>query len=199
MIDFNAVPDEDLYGMCREGDEGAWEYTFNYILTICRWKKWTLNVEPRELAQQITLHLIEKALGKVKERNKFRSFIAKTAINKIKDSFKSKWGKRESIEMGYEDGDGGDLRREIKDPKPSHEKILVDLETVCVVEAAILKLPVSCREVLREYLKYKMGGYKDYKELSGVLGMPVPTVSAKVRRCLDKLLASKEMKELMAD
>ena len=84
MIDFNRVPDEDLYGMCMNGDEGAWQYMYNFILTICRWDKWNLRDEPEDLAQEITTYLIEKALIKVANKNKFKNFVKVMTINKGK-------------------------------------------------------------------------------------------------------------------
>ena len=199
MIDYNTIPDEDLYGMCCEGDEGAWEYLYNYILIICRGPWWGLGTESEEMAQHITFYLIEKAIKKVKEKSKFRNFVKKTAINKIRDGFRSKWRQRVPIDKVYVDENGEEFSQEFIDPKPSHEKILIDLEIVSLIDTAILKLPVSCQEVVREYLKFKMGFYDDYKELSKVLKMHIPTISSKVRRCLNKLLALKEIKELMID
>ncbi|MBM4305228.1 MAG: sigma-70 family RNA polymerase sigma factor [Deltaproteobacteria bacterium] len=199
MIDYKAIPDEDLFVMCCEGDEGAWEYTYNYILAICRWKTWNLKAEAKEMAQQVTLHLMENAIKKVKERTKFRNFVTKMTINKIKDSFKSKWRKRVPIDKVYVDEDGEEFSQEIADPLPSHEKVLIDLEIVSVVDAAILKLPAPCRVIVREYLNFKMGLYQDYRELSRVLKMKIPTISSMARRCLNKLIALKEIRELMVD
>lgn len=196
MIDYSAVLDEDLYGMCVVGDEGAWCYLYNYILIICRWRKWGLRLEPEDLAQQIVLHLIEKALKKVKERSKFRNFVKVMAINKIKDSFKSSTSREESIEKSIKKENGETFTPEFADPRPLHEKVVMNLEIVSIIDAAILKLPESCQKVVREYLKLKMGFYKDYEELSKVLRMHIPTISSKVRRCLNKLLSFKEIREL---
>jgi RNA polymerase sigma factor (sigma-70 family) len=195
MIDFNAIPDADLYGMCIQGDEGAWRYMYNYILTICRWSKWDLHEEPEEMAQGITLHLIEKAIGKVKEKNKFRNFVKTVSINKIKDSFKT-FRPEASLDDTRRNKKGEEFIPEHMDPKPLHDISLMNLEIVSVIESAIKQLSHDCQKVVNEYLNYKMGLHKDYKELSNVLKMPVPTVSAKVRRCLDKLIKFKEIKEL---
>lgn len=197
MIDYNAIPDEDLYGMCVVGDEGAWCYVYNYILVICRWKKWDLRVEPEDLAQQIVLHLIEKALKQVKEKSKFRNFVKKAAINKIKDSFRLKIVHVQSIERSVKTKNGEEIAVDPVDPKPSHENAFMDLEMVSIIDAAILKLPVPCQRVLQEYLKFKMGLYGNYGELSRVLKMHIPTISSRVTRCLNKLLALKEIKELI--
>jgi RNA polymerase sigma factor (sigma-70 family) len=195
MIDYNAVSDAELYGMCLAGEEGAWRYLYNYILTVCRWKKWGLP-DYEEMAQQITLHVIEKAIKKAREKDKFRIFIKKTAVNKIKDSFKIRLLRGAPSERFTVDKNGKELIWEMRDPKPTQEKVLMDLEVVSVIDTAVRKLPRPCQRVVQEYLKYKMGLYEDYRELSKVLKMRVPTVSTKVRRCIDKLLSFKEIKEL---
>lgn len=194
MIDFNVVPDEDLYGMCIQGDEGAWQYMYNYILTICRWKKWDLKDDPEELAQDITMHFIEKALGKVKEKNKFRNFVKIMTINKIKDSFKSI--SMQSIDEPLKSKKGEEFIPEHSDPRPLHDTTLMNFEIVSIIDSAIKKLAKECRKVVNEYLKFKMGLYEDYKELSRILKMPVPTISSRVTRCLEKLVEFKEIKLL---
>jgi RNA polymerase sigma factor (sigma-70 family) len=195
MIDFNAVADEDLYGMCKGGDEDAWQYVYNYILTICKWNKWDLYDEPGELAQVITMHLIEKAIKKVNEKKKFRNFLKVMAINKIKDSFKS-LKTHISFDEPRKNRKGDEFVPEYRDPAPLHDSVLVNLETMSIINAALKKLSETCQQIVTEYLNFKLGIYKDYKELSKVLKMPVPTISSSVRRCLNKLVEFKEIKAL---
>jgi len=195
MIDFNAVADEDLYGMCKGGDEDVWQYVYNYILTICKWNKWDLDDEPEELAQTITMHLIEKAINKVKEKKKFRNFLKVMTINKIKDSFKSP-KITESIDKPRRSKKGEEFVPEYADPAPLHDSVLMNLEISSVIDAAIKKLSETCQKIVTEYFNFKLGVYEDYKELSKVLKMPVPTISSSVRRCLNSLIEFKEIKEL---
>lgn len=197
MIDFNTVPDEDLYSMCIEGDEGAWQYMYNYILAICRWGKWNLKDDPDDLAQDITMHFIEKAIKKVKESNKFRGFVKVTTINKVKDSFKSP-RPEVSLDAPRKNKKGEDFIPEFTDHAPLHDSILTGLQTVHTIDAAVNKLSEICRKVVSEYLNFKLGLYKDYKELSKVLKMPVPTISSRVTRCLANLVEIKEIKALRA-
>jgi RNA polymerase sigma factor (sigma-70 family) len=194
MIDFNGVPDEDLYGMCIRGDEGAWQYMYNYILTICKWKKWNLADEPEETAGEIVLHLIDKAIRKIKDKNSFRNFVKTITVNKIKDGFKKV--SMGSIDDPVKTRKGDDFVPEHPDPNPGHDTILMNIEIASVIDNAVGKLSADCRRVVTEYLKFKTGLYDDYKELSRVLKMPVPTISSKVRRCLDKLVQFKEIREL---
>lgn len=197
MIDYNSIPDEDLYGMCIEGDEGAWRYIYCYVLAICQWKKWGLKIESEDLAQQVTLHLLEKAIKQVKEKTKFRNFLKIVAINQIKDRFKRASLQKEKPGIYAMNKYGEEWNLEIVDPKPLYEKTLMDLEIVRTIDKAVDKLPKNCQTVIHEYLKFKMGFYKDYSELSRVLKMHIPTISSKVRRCLNKLLEMREIRELM--
>lgn len=197
MIHYNSIPDEDLYGMCIEGDEGAWRYVYCYVLAICNWKKWGLKIESEDLAQQVTLHLLEKAIKKVKEKTKFRNFLKIVTINKIKDRFKQASPQREKPGVSVINKNGEELVFEITDPKPLYEKTLIDLEMVAIIDKAIDELPENCQRVVHEYLNFKMGFYKDYVELSKVLKMHIPTISSRVRRCLNKLLEMEEIRELM--
>ncbi len=197
MIDFNAVSDEDLYAMCRAGDEDAWQYVYNCILIICKWNKWNLEDEPGELAQDITMHLIEKAINKVRERNKFRSFIKTVSINKIKDSFKT-YKATVSIDQPQRSRKGDEYIPEYRDTAPLHDSAMINMEIASIIDAALKKLSDACQKIVGEYFNFKLGIYKDYKELSRVLKMPVPTISAGVRRCLNKLVELKDIKALKA-
>jgi len=194
MIDFNRVPDEDLYGMCMNGDEGAWQYMYNFILTICRWDKWNLRDEPEDLAQEITTYLIEKALIKVANKNKFKNFVKVMTINKIKDSFKVP--QMQSIDKPVRNKRGEEFIPEYADPRPLQDSFIFNIEVASIIDTAIRKLSKDCQKIIIEYLKFKTGSYKNYRELSKVLRMPVPTISSSVRRCLNKLVEVKEVRSL---
>jgi RNA polymerase sigma factor (sigma-70 family) len=196
MIDFNRVTDEDLYGMCSSGDENAWEYLFNYVLRICEWKKWTLKDQPEEMAQSILFHLIDKAMEKVKYRDKFRNFVKMTAINRIKDSFKDPTLKHRPLEKKIKSSKGEEFVPDYPDDTPSQDMLFIRFEIVSIVDSAIEKLPSHCRKVVKEYLNFKIGLYESYAELSKVLKLPIPTISSKVSRCLAILIEFKEIKQL---
>jgi RNA polymerase sigma factor (sigma-70 family) len=194
VIDFNTVPDKDLYEMCMNGDEGAWQYMYNFILTICKWGKWNLRDEPEDLAQEITTYLIEKAFKKVSNKHKFKNFVKIMTINKIKDSFKIP--KMQSIDKPIRNKRGEEFTPEYADPGPLQDSFIFNLQVVSIIDTAVRKLSQDCQKIITEYLKFKTGSYKDYKELSKVLRMSVPTISSSVRRCLNKLVEVKEVKSL---
>lgn len=196
MIDFKKVKDEDLYGMCLIRDEDAWQYVYNCILTICKWRKWKLRDQPEEICQSILVHLFDKAFKKIKEKDKFRVFVKVTAINKIKDSFKSLELRHEPLEKKVRNPKGEDFTPEYPDDKPSQETLIFRCQVASIIDSAIEKLPSLCRKIVKEYLNFKIGLYKSYAELSGILKMPIPTISSKVSRCLPILVENKEIKDL---
>jgi RNA polymerase sigma factor (sigma-70 family) len=195
MINFNALPDEDLYGMCLEGDGAAWKYLYNYVLAICRWEKWDLYDEAEDLAQQIVLYLLEKAMPKVRERLKFRNFVKVVTINKIKDSFKRPL--MESLDAPVFDGEGEEYVPDHADTGPLPDGVVMSLELFALFDEALAEFSSEIQRVVREWVKYKVGMYDSFEDLGAKLGMPVPTISSIVRRALDKLLKKKEFKEFM--
>lgn len=198
MVNFNAVADRDLYEMCCQGDEGAWQYIYNYIykcvMETCKKRNWKLRDDFDEMAQQITIHLLEKALKKVKETDKFRNFVRVVAVNKILDSFKVQL--MQSTDKPVKNKKGEEFIPEYPDSQPLHDTYIFNLEIVSVIDTAIKKLSKDCQRVVNEYLKFKIGLYENYKELSKVLKMPIPTISSSVRRCLNKIVEFKEIKAL---
>lgn len=196
MIDFSSISDEDLYEMCKRGDDGAWKYVYCYILKICTWNKWGL-ADPRELAQDSTMHLLVKAMAKVTHKEKFRNFITIMTRNKIKDSFKLVGPKiTDSIDKPQTNNEGEDFVPEYPTYTPLQDAVVFDLETVAVIDSALKRLGGKCEKVLTAYFNFKIGNYEDYYELSAVLGMPIPTISSHVSRCLKKLVMFEEMQEL---
>jgi len=198
MVDYNATSDEDLYGMCVAGDEGAWKYAYNYVNAcigkICYRKGWHLRDGHEEMVQVVTVHLIEYGLEMVREKNKFRSFIVTVTLNKIRDSFKRP--RMYSLDEPMRTKNGGTVVIEVSDPKPSPEERLWTMDVISTIDNAIEKLPKRCRNRVREYLKYKLGIYENYEELSTVLMEPVPTISSSITGCLKKLASFKEITAL---
>ena len=195
MIDFKAVPDEDLYGMCVSGEQEAWKYLYNYVLKICEWSSID---DPEDMASRVILELIEKALKKVRFRDKFRNFVKVMTKNRIIDSYKS--ASRQEIPLsGFMKGDDEDEPiPEIGQTEPDQMERFFRAEVAAIVDGAIARLPAPCQPIIREYLNFKKGLYADYKELSRVLNMPVPTISSSVSRCMKTLVNFKEIQSLRA-
>ncbi|MEW5914728.1 MAG: RNA polymerase sigma factor [Thermodesulfobacteriota bacterium] len=189
MINFSSdnISNQELYEMCAAGDESAWEYVYNYVLSVARWPRWGPRESPEDLAQAIVLHLLEKGMRQVRQPAAFRGYIRRVAVNKILDSFKKRIpdGPRLDAPQG-EDDDSPVL--ELASPNPDPEAQVMDRDLLAKVGAALLSLPDYCRRVLPQYFRLRLGIIASYQELSKILGSPVGTISAQVRRCLDYVL-----------
>lgn len=193
MINYNIVPDKELYGMCVAGDGKAWEYLNNYILKICQW--WRLS-HPEDMASQVTLELLDRRLGTIQKKDHFRYFVKLITQSRIKDYLKSPLNREDPITRTSEDGEEHEIDPRAGHHEPDQMERLSYMEVVDIVDGAIEKLSGICRAVMREYLKFKRGMYDDYEELSQVLGIPVPTVSSRVTRCMKIFVGFKEIQAL---
>jgi RNA polymerase sigma factor (sigma-70 family) len=196
MIDFRTIPDKDLYEMCARGDDGAWKYLYNYILAICKWK----DIDgPEDMTSKVVLELLEKAIKKVKQKDRFRYFVKTMVRNRIIDSFRSSSRKEIPMSSFLSDDDEEDAQMpEIGSSDPDQIDKVFRMQVFEIVDGAIERLAPACRRIVREYLKFKIGLYEDYKELGKVLKMKVPTISSKVTRCLRILIAFPEIRALKA-
>lgn len=199
MINFGEknITDEELYEMCLSGDESAWEYLYNHVLQITWWPKWNLRDSQEDLAQSITLFLMDKGIHKVAVKASFRNFVTKVAINKIKDSFKSPIIMRKSIEDPITTQDGESLTAQYTLNDPSPEDVAMDKDLQSLIEKVLKRMPDHCSSVLREYFRYKLGYIEDYNELSTILNRPIGTISAQIKRCLNTFSKQKEIREYL--
>jgi DNA-directed RNA polymerase specialized sigma24 family protein len=85
MIDFTQVTDRNLLEMCKRGDDDAWRYLYAFVLAICSWSRYrgSLHAEPEDLAQEIVLHLLDKAMAELKSGDSFRAFVKRVTVNRI--------------------------------------------------------------------------------------------------------------------
>ena len=193
MIDFKVLADRDLYGMCLAGDEKAWEYLYNYILKIA--SGWRLG-RPEDVAGQVTLELLEGRLETIQKKDRFRYFVKLMTNSRIKDDLKSARAREVPIYRPSAEDDGEEIDPRAGCHEPDQEERLNSMEVAAIVDAAVEKLSTICRRVIREYLRFKMGLYEDYQELSGILGMSVPNISSRVTRCMKTLVGFKEIQSL---
>ncbi|OQW98151.1 MAG: hypothetical protein BWK74_05275 [Desulfobacteraceae bacterium A6] len=193
MLDYKNLPDEDLYGMCLAGDEDAWKYLYNYILKICEW--WRISY-PEDMASKVTEELLKGRIGTLRKKDRFRYFVKLLTQSRIKDYLKSAQRREVSIYKSSKDSNDEEIERQECRSKPDQIERLNCMEVMSIVDQAVEKLSEICRRVIREYLKFKIGLYEDYRELSQVLGMSVPNISSRVTRCMKILVGFKEIESL---
>jgi len=192
-LSFSKVPSEDLYGMCLAGEESAWKYVYNYVLSIARWPRWSLRESPEDLAQRIVLFLLETGLAQAREPKAFRGFVRRVAVNKILDHLKSP--RPVCVPIGQPDGQDTGPGCPVDPPSdgPALEDHVSMVDLTGAISRALLGLPKYCRRVVPQYFRYRLGLYESYTELARSLGSSVGTVSGQVRRCLNLLAQSREL------
>lgn len=196
MIDFRAIKDADLYGMCETGDEDAWKYLYNYILKICEGWRWRSIRSPEDIASRVTMELLEGRIRTVRRKDRFLHFVKLLTQSRIISELKSASYREIPIYRPSEEDDSEEIDPRAGHHEPEQENLLNSMEVMEIVDEAIEKLSTICRRVIREYLKFKMGLYEDYQELSRVLDMSVPNISSRVSRCMKTLVGFKEIQSL---
>ena len=214
MIDYKNMPDVDLCEMCQQGDEGAWQYLYNYIFVICRNRRWNLN-DPEDMASKTTMKLLDNVINKVKDKNKFKNFVAIITINLIKDGFKKGKAKIANsqkdnklpvkaktvkVELPIEDiirKDNSDSAHDGLFGEDANQlENMINYERAIILEAGINKLPPRERKIFKEWWKYKQGEYKNYNELNKHLGIDNSTITRNVEKSMKMLISMPELKEL---
>lgn len=186
------IEDKTLYERCLAGDEEAWGYVYQYVSRICGYPRWNLGSEAEDAAQSIVKYLIEKGIQKVRQPNRFRSFIKITAINRIKDSYKRKEYKYE-VCMEDEIMEIRESETQAPPRNPGPESAVLQKDLIAAINRELLNLPDFCQKVMPAYFRYKLGLIESYEELSAKLDLPSGTISSYVYRCLKKLRSSKEL------
>lgn len=170
--------------MCLRGDEAAWAYLYNYVLSIARSPRFRLRETPEDMAQSIVCHLLEKGIDRLKDSRAFRAYVRRVSVNLILDSFKRKMLYTQSLD-GTPDEQKAPLEPVSHNPGP--EDVALGVDFARILQAEMARLPDNCQAVLNHYIDYKMGQYESYKALAAKIGKSIGTLSSQVKRCMDVL------------
>jgi len=86
---------DELYYLCRDGNERIWEYLYGYVYQIVRYRSWELDrEEAKDIAQDTMRFLLDGGLKKVKKPNAFKNFIKRMTANRIIDYLRKKRSER---------------------------------------------------------------------------------------------------------
>ena len=184
-MDFSRIDNEDLHDMCRQGDELAWAYVYNYVCVITRSWRWELQDTPEDMAQDIVCKLIDRALARLKEPKKFRSFIRTVTKHHIIDHLRRKGIVIWMGSMPARDSSAGVL--DPPSPNPGPERTTYGRQVFDAFKNGLDNLSGECQAVLTGYAEYKCGLFRDMQELADHFGKSVGTISSRIKRCLDKL------------
>ena len=171
--------DPELVALCLQGDAEAWE------MLIMRYRRLIFSIPVRfgfmpadaaDVFQAVCLKLIEH-LHEVKDESKVSSWLITTTTRQCLYVRSLKYRETEPDE---------DFKEPV-DPAENMEEIRVFTEKQQTVRQSVEQLTGRCRDLV-ELLYFDQHSYT-YEEISGILGMPVPSIGPTRARCLEKLRA----------
>lgn len=196
---YTELSQEELFERCLQGDEKAWEWVYNYVLSIACWPRWNIRARAEDIAQTIVLFLLEEGLAKVEKPSSFKSFIKRVAISKILDSYKQKEYKHEISGIEIEADDSSRINSTAPNSQEhlNPKNVVLSKDLIHILNKELMQLPLYCQKVLPHYFYMKLGLIESYKELAEKLGDSIGVISSRVSRCLKKLMHSKAIKDYL--
>ena len=178
------ITDAGLVKAFKEGDTGALDELINrhksrlysYLLRLSRDRD-----AADDLLQEVFIKVIKK-LNSYSEREKFSAWLFTIAHHTVMDYFRSGRRRREeSLDAAYEDG--VPLSDTLAAAEPGPDRLMEDAERAAVIQDAFDRLSCDQREI---FLMRHYSGLS-FKEIAGILGVPVGTVLARMSRAMAKV------------
>ena len=180
--------EEELIRRCQRGDKGAFaelvrkyqRFVFSLLFRMLPDKD---SVE--DLAQEVWVK-VYNSIGKVKTYSSFKSWLNRIAITTYY-SKKRKEGDRNEVSLSemFSDDDSGEQReREIEDPSPIPEDILLSEEWKIFVDKTLRAMP----EQSRLLIVMKDNQSLSYEEIGDILGITIGTVKSRLSRAREMMI-----------
>ena len=180
--------EEELIRRCQRGDKGAFaelvrkyqRFVFSLLFRMLPDKD---SVE--DLAQEVWVK-VYNSIGKVKTYSSFKSWLNRIAITTYY-SKKRKEGDRNEVSLSemFSDDDSGEQReREIEDPSPIPEEILLSEEWKIFVDKTLRAMP----EQSRLLIVMKDNQSLSYEEIGDILGITIGTVKSRLSRAREMMI-----------
>jgi RNA polymerase sigma-70 factor (ECF subfamily) len=178
---------------CRAGNKDAWDTLFDrYYGTVARFVfqlSGEFNHEDTEEICQETFLSVVRNLSSFKGRSSFQTWLLRIAANKAMDyREKTRAAKRGgnavhvSIDQRRTDDE---LPIDPPSGNPGPDALMQIAETSRLVRESLDRLGDPCREIIE--LRYY--GELSYQEIAAELHLNPKTVSSRLSKCLDRLLA----------
>jgi RNA polymerase sigma factor (sigma-70 family) len=164
-------PDNVLVGLCRRGEEAAWEELVRryarYVYAITSQGFRLAPADAEDVFQEVFARTYEH-LGRLRDADALRPWIGQLARRLCVDHLRAH--ARESLT--------GD------EAEPAElDRTLERLDEALSVRRALATLPEHCREVLDRFFARD----ESYRTIGAALGIPSGTIASRISRCLDKL------------
>jgi RNA polymerase sigma-70 factor (ECF subfamily) len=181
----------ELIARCRQGESEAWDALFDRYYTLAA--KFIYQMSPsfspedvEEICQDVFLSVVRN-LHSFQGHSAFQTWLYRIAGNKSRDFIErqhaaKRGGGEVPFSLDAEDPETG-LKLDPPGLAPTPDGMLMNLETMSMVRAALDRLGDPCREIIE--LKYF--GDLSYEEIAYELRLNSKTVSSRLSKCLDKL------------
>lgn len=173
--------DAQLVARCRDGDDDAWrelvERFSRYVYAIAVQAFRLPQADAEDVFQEVFARAYEN-LAKLRDDNAIRPWLAQLTRRLCLDTLRS--GAREQV---------GDL------PEPSGvDETIMHFDEALFVHDALSSLPENCREILDRFFARD----ESYRRIGEALGLPAGTIASRISRCLVKLRAELEGRNVPA-
>ncbi|MFA6434344.1 MAG: sigma-70 family RNA polymerase sigma factor [Elusimicrobiales bacterium] len=178
------MTDAELIKAYKEGSSGALDELIDrykprlyaYLLRLTRDRS-----ASDDLTQEVFIRVIRK-LDSYGERQKFSAWLFTVAHHAVMDHFRSGARRREeSLDASGEET--VPLSASLASPEPGPDRIFEEAERAAAIRAAFDRLSPEQREL---FLMRHYSGLS-FKEISGLLGVPIGTVLARMSRAMAKM------------
>ena len=176
------MSDDELMRMYRDGDTDAFDTLFDrYHAVVYNFAHVMLrNAASAEDMLQETFLRVARASGNYEARGLFRAWLMRIVRNLCLNRIKAERGRRQVvIELGL------DVVEPVS-PEPSPQDRVEKDENLAMLRNLIAELPERQREAIVLYAFEQMS----YREIGGVLDVPVNTVKTLIHRARAKLASA---------
>lgn len=178
-----SLSDAQLVARCRAGDPEAWrmlvERFSRYVYAICI-QAYRLSEHDAEDVFQDVFSRVYQRLDQLRDDEAIRPWIAQLTRRLCVDRIRA--------------GSRVDLPGEELEPAEP-EETLAGLEEAFDVRDALAELPDGCQDILDRFFARD----ESYRTIGEALELPAGTIASRISRCLGKLRARLEGRNVVAD
>ena len=187
---------EDLFTGCKNRDQAAWTYAYNYVFFYLKGKK-AAGKDIEDIAQNTVLYFINGGLTTVQNEIAFKYLLRKKAGQWYIDFFRRAYHKNEyALEIQAKDSGQTFINPGAPISDINIESDLFSSQTLVLLDELMNRLDKLCIDTLKKYFKGKAEGWK-VKDIAKKEDVKPNTFSARVNRCFNTFKAFPKYKNLL--
>lgn len=188
----------ELYSRCKERDEAAWTYAYNYVLSFLRGIAGSRQ-DILDIAHDAILYFMAGGLRHVREPEAFKNLLRRKGLGLVIDRYRHERLHRH-VPLGTEDEEGWPMR---ENPEIGREDADWDtglfLERVMnILKESLRGIGKECSDLMGRYFLARFEGRK-VKDLAEDMGRPASTLRVTIHRCYKRLIADPAYRSLLED